>query len=192
MAGVEVVDKENLTPAGTLSVNLGKRPNEWNQGNDENAKRKALLRPSTRFTNVKEASANVQQPSKAAVMGPPPPRIAFPSADASSGARPKLVAPQQQKTTVVSHIGRRTFKNFIPSLERGSSRLGDLNIHMREAWCCLHRRESCLRAEQCPSMQLAQPAGNGGGSSLTSTLADLWAKGSLGACTWPGSASRST
>ena len=110
MAGVEVVDKENLTPAGTLSVNPGKRPSEWSLGNGENAKRNALLRPSTRFTNVKETSTNVQQPSKPAIMGPPPPRIAIPSADASSGARPKLVAPQQQKTTVVSHIGLKTFK----------------------------------------------------------------------------------
>jgi hypothetical protein len=110
MAGVEIVDKENLTPAGTLSLNHGKRPNEWSQGNDENAKRKALLRPSTRFTNVKEASASVQQPSKSALMGPPPPRIAATSANASSGARPKLVAPQQQKTTVVSHSCLQTFK----------------------------------------------------------------------------------
>ena len=104
MAGVLVSDKENLTPSGTLSANPGKRPNEWSHGNDENAKRKALLRPSTRFTNVKENSSNANQPSKPSAMGPPPPRIAAFSGDASSGVRPKLVAQEQRKATVVSVI----------------------------------------------------------------------------------------
>lgn len=110
MAGVLVADKENLTPSGTLSANPGKRPNEWSHGNDESAKRKALLRPSTRFTNVKENSSNVNQPSKPSAMGPPPPRIAAFSSDASSGVRPKLVAQEQRKATVVSVNHPDTFK----------------------------------------------------------------------------------
>ncbi|CAL5222807.1 g5226 [Coccomyxa viridis] len=100
MAGVLAEDKENLMPLGALSAHPGKRPNEWNHGNDQDAKRKALLRPSTRFTNVKENSSSVQQPCKPSTMGPPPPRIAAPSSNASSAARPKLVAPEQRKATV--------------------------------------------------------------------------------------------
>ena len=111
MAGVLAADKENLMPLGVLSAQSGKRPNEWNHGNDQDAKRKALLRPSTRFTNVKENSSSVQQPCKPSTMGPPPPRIAAPSSNASSAARPKLVAPEQRKATVVSHSSSRLSKS---------------------------------------------------------------------------------
>ena len=111
MAGVLAADKENVTPHGTLSANLGKRPNDWSHGNDDNTKRKALLRPSTRFTNVKENSINVQQLSKPSTMGPPPPRIAAPSINASSAARQQLVAQEQRKATVVSHSPSRLSKS---------------------------------------------------------------------------------
>ena len=111
MAEALVVDKENLTPSGTLAGSLGKRPATWGDSNDENAKRKALLRPSTRFTNAKDDTGNTQQPSKPAAMGPPPPRVAVLNSDSSSALRPKLVAPEQRKATVVSSHGCLTFKN---------------------------------------------------------------------------------
>ena len=110
MAEALVTDKENLTPLGTLTAHPGKRPNEWGHSNDENAKRKAVLRPSARFTNVKDGSSNMQQPVKPSAMGPPPPRVAASSCDASSGARPKLVAPEQRKATVVSSHGSQNFQ----------------------------------------------------------------------------------
>ena len=112
MAGVLAADKENITPHGTLSASLGKRPNDCSHGNDGNAKRKALLRPSTRFTNVKENSSNVQQLSKPLTMGPPPPRIAAPSINPSSAARPQLAPQEQRKATVVSHSPSRLSKSL--------------------------------------------------------------------------------
>ena len=116
MAGVLAADKENLTPSGTFSANPGKRPNDWSQSNDDNAKRKALLRPSTRFTNVKENSSNVQQPSKPSAMGPPPPKITAPSSNASSAGR-TLVNPEQRKATVVSHNPSQDFQ-ILQTLQR--------------------------------------------------------------------------
>ena len=102
MAESLVADKENLTPSGTLAANQGKRSANWGDSNNESAKRKALLRPSTRFTNVKDDSGNTQQPSKPAAMGPPPPRVAVLNSDSSSALRPKLVISEQRKATVVS------------------------------------------------------------------------------------------
>ena len=42
MAEALVVDKENLTPSGTLAGSLGKRPATWGDSNDENAKAEGL------------------------------------------------------------------------------------------------------------------------------------------------------
>lgn len=188
MAGVLAADKENLTPHGTLSANPGKRPNEWSHGNDQDAKRKALLRPSTRFHNVKENSSSVQQPCKPSTMGPPPPRIAAPSSNASSAARPKLVAPEQRKATVVSHSSSRLSKSANGVVNDLDCALEKIRSSYNGRWRLLHR-ESSLIAELELTMQLAQPAKREGGNLQTSTSANLSAKASLVASTWPGSGS---
>ena len=188
MAGVLAADKENLMPLGALSANSGKRPNEWSKVNDQEAKRKALLRPSKRFTNVRENSSNVQQPSKPSTMGPPPPRIAAPSNNASSAARPKLVTPEQRKATVVSHSSSRLSKSASGVVNDLGCASQKIQTSCNGRWCLFHRGSS-RKAELELTMQLALPAKSEGGNLQTLTLASLLAKASLAASTWPGSGS---
>ena len=79
MADAGVLDKENM---GVLrpSKSLGKRHAEAEAATDEQAKRKAVLRPSTRVTTGANFASEPARNAQPAVMGPPPPRP--PAADA--------------------------------------------------------------------------------------------------------------
>jgi hypothetical protein len=90
MADLSVLDKENV---GILqpSKSLGKRPAELEAANGEQAKRKAVLRPSTRVTIEPNAGSEQVRDAQPAAMGPPPPRPK-PAAIASAAVRPYFPA----------------------------------------------------------------------------------------------------
>lgn len=86
MPEVGVMEKEN---EGVPSKLLAKRPAEWDGSKGEQAKRKAVLRPSTRHpsSNAQAVAEGPPKQTKPALMGPPPPR-AKAAADADTAVRP--------------------------------------------------------------------------------------------------------
>ncbi|KAK9909085.1 hypothetical protein WJX75_006928 [Coccomyxa subellipsoidea] len=85
MADVAVLEKENLTPSGR-STTAAKRPADWKAEKGEQPKKEGGLRPSTRVTNVPNVARDSSQPSKPAVMGPPPPRAQSAATEARAGS----------------------------------------------------------------------------------------------------------
>ena len=85
MADVSALEKENVGAAGKA---LAKRPADGEASKGAQAKKKTILRPSTRFTvpNVQSASSEPAKQPKPAVMGPPPPRVRT-AADADPAVR---------------------------------------------------------------------------------------------------------
>ena len=99
MADVSALDKENVVAGGKA---LPKRAAEQEASKGDQAKRKAVLRPSTRFTvpNVQSAADEPSKPQKPVTMGPPPPRVRT-----AADAEPAVRGPSRWAAPMLSAVG---------------------------------------------------------------------------------------
>lgn len=183
MADVAVLEKENLTPSGR-STTAAKRPADWKAEKGEQPKKKGGLRPSTRVTNVPNVARDSSQPSKPAVMGPPPPRVPHRADDGPTAGPSKAPVQVKMQKDVNFQSRLQVAINMFAFSSIAFCQYILLGIFLMNRPCCSRRlRVLPLKPEQALMGQPVLSIGTGGGSLQILTLAGPLDKGSLAACT---------